>query len=260
MFFNRRIIQQHEEEWQFETTRWVIDNFGGLKQIRKTPLVLPTKEYFPTKGEQDHKLAKVLWRSVQKHAGMEEWLCELRPQPKRIPTDLSDLMTQKFDKELPLGTYRADGDERTDMPIITYDPETLSDPVQLIATLAHESAHFLMETTKEAPPGGWDLEELATDFLTVMMGFGIFLANSAFHFSQFSDGFMRGWESRQSGYLSENGLVHALSIFLHLKDEPVDVPLEHLKPHLRSLLKRAYRRHAKSQDIEKLRMARRGGN
>ncbi len=253
MFFNRRIIDRDEEEWQIDAARWVIANFGGLEQIRETKLILPTKDYFPTDGEEGDELAVVVWDKIKSHAGMEEWPCELVPQDEMAPHQLSDFMVQKFDNPSPAGTFGLSPDGEQPIPTVTYDAGLTANPMQLIATLAHELAHYLMATSKEAPPGGWEVHEEATDFLTVFMGFGVFSANSAFHFRQFSDGFSQGWESRRSGYLSEAALIHALSLFLVLREAPVAAALEHLKPHLQSLLTRAHKRQLKDPRIAELR-------
>ena len=56
------------------------------------------------------------------------------------------------------------------------------------------------------PPGGPDLVEHATDCCAAYLGFGVFLANSARHFEQWTDGAWQGWRSSASGYLSEQAL------------------------------------------------------
>lgn len=258
MFFNRRVIDREVEDWQIDAARWVIKNFGGLKEIRNSILVLPTKEHFPTNGEEGHALAEVLLSHVKHHAGMAEWPCELEAQAELPPGEVDEFIVQKFEQQPPMGTFRIDegentGDDEDNMPIISYDPALLTNPTRLISTLAHELAHYLMLTSPEPPPDGWELHEHATDFLAVFMGFGVFMANSAFHFEQMSDGFRQGFQSSGSGYLTENELVNALSLFLLLKDETIDHADEHLKPHLRSLLKRARKRHLKDDRIATLR-------
>ena len=117
--------------------------------------------------------------------------------------------------------------------VITYDPAKVGNPVGLIATFAHELAHYWTASASNPPPGGWEMWEPATDFAAVQMGFGIFLANSAFSFSQFQDAMEIGWQSEQSGYLSEQSLLFALAIFCRITKSDENTIRENLKPILR---------------------------
>ena len=45
--------------------------------------------------------------------------------------------------------------------------------------------------------------EPMNDLLTVFLGFGIFTANSAFHFKQYTTDRAQGWSAGRSGYLFE---------------------------------------------------------
>jgi hypothetical protein len=150
----------------------------------------------------------------------------------------------------PLGTFQAHEDNSV---TISYNPALTNDPVQLVATFAHELAHYLTATAEEAPPGGWDNWEFATDIAAVFLGFGIFMVNSAFNFRQTSDDQSQGWQSSRNGYLSETEFIYALALFLALQQLPHDAADGYLKPHLRKLLKKAMREIARSGAAEELR-------
>jgi len=124
------------------------------------------------------------------------------------------------------------------MPVITYDVRLAGDPMALVATFAHELAHYLCSTFHGEPPGGKEMDEPATDLTAVFIGFGVFLANSAFTFQQYSSATRTGWRARTQGYLPELQLLNAMAIFCSLSGAPWRDALPHLDAHLRPLLKR----------------------
>jgi hypothetical protein len=136
----------------------------------------------------------------------------------------------------PLGTFAVTEEQEV---VITYNPSLLSKPEQMVATFAHELAHYLTATAKEPPPGGWENWEFATDITATFLGFGVFMANSTFSFKQFLDADAQGWQSSHNGYLSEAENSYALAIFLALKRIPLEEVLSYLKPNLRKMLKKA---------------------
>jgi hypothetical protein len=129
----------------------------------------------------------------------------------------------------PAGTFSIQEDARI---TVTYNPDLISQPGQLIATFAHEIAHALLHAVPFDVPGGEEFEEYATDVTVAFRGFGIFGANHAYEFSQFSDAAIgtQGWASRRMGYLSQTQWAFCLAIFLYLRDEKPDAALKWLKP------------------------------
>ena len=86
-----------------------------------------------------------------------------------------------------------------------------------------------------------DEEEFLTDLCACYMGFGVFLANTRFGFSQFRDDSegSQGWQSQRSGYLPEDDLIFDTAVFIALKALTTEDALPYLKPHLGDKLKRA---------------------
>jgi hypothetical protein len=95
--------------------------------------------------------------------------------------------------------------------------------------MAHELCHYLLATVKEEPPCGWEEHEPLTDLAAVHEGFGIFLANSAFGFSQWTNTQSQGWEFSSRGYLNEAELGFALGIFVVRRKLPPEDAGRHLK-------------------------------
>ncbi len=127
------------------------------------------------------------------------------------------------------------GDDGEYFALIRYNPKHLDDPSKLIATFAHELSHYLMSTAKTAPPGGWDIHELTTDLCSVYLGFGIFMAMSAWNF----EGSNEGWQYERQGYLNEPMLVTALAIWEKLAGRDPLAAAPYLKSHLGKDLRKA---------------------
>lgn len=226
-------------DWLFLTFAWLLRETGGWYPFSHRPLVLPTPEFFPVGGD-DALLAKGLLTYVKRHAGMDDW-------PVKLEEHEDDPTRQELFGRIALdgtdhggvaGTFRGHGGAGQ-TSIITYSPKLLTEPAKLVATLAHEIGHYLLADVKTAPPGGWEWEERATDVCAVFLGFGVFLSNSAFTFSQWSDGKWQGWRTNQLGYLNEQTLAYALGIFLRLRGIEAKPALRHLDTNPKSYLKDA---------------------
>lgn len=198
-------LDASRREWQFDTFAWLLRNCGGYPKFLDTTLVLPTEEHFPDRGMSGHAGVAALFRRVRDHAGMADWPCTVQPESQEP-------------RAAPLPPDR--------IPVITYKPDSL-DPNSLVATFAHEFARYLVDSFEEPPPGGALLREPAIDIAAVFMGFGMFMANSAF----------RGG----SHQLNEGEFAHALALFCLLRKMPPESVDRHLNPHLRKYLRLASR-------------------
>jgi hypothetical protein len=82
----------------------------------------------------------------------------LIPQEKAInPVVGGNAIVQNVPRS-PAGTFRS-GRRRSR---VTYDPDLVTRPMDLVATFAHELCHALLQT-KGRPPGGNENDEFATD-------------------------------------------------------------------------------------------------
>jgi hypothetical protein len=237
LFTPRLPIDEDELEWQLATFKWMQREFGP---VAPRPLVLPTPAWFPAPERTGHDRMEDLFNHVRRHAGMADWPCELEAGDSDRPLRAGNALLLRHEgAPSPCGTFRIAGNEGSERVVISYNPSLAGDTTALVATFAHELAHYLMSTAKTAPPGGWSLHELHTDLVAIGLGFGIFLANSARHFSQFHNATEMGWSSRTQGYLSEGALVTGLTIFQRVGNrEPLDAG-PYLKRYLESDLKRA---------------------
>lgn len=228
-------------------------NFGSDIFYEDTNLIVPADKYFPDKIENVNELAERIFSRVKEYAGMSEWQCELQAQDPDVNPMLAPTLVIQNAPRGPAGTFSV-VDEGARKIVITYNPSQLNHPEGLVATFAHELAHYLSLVANEPPPGGEELSEPATDLLATFMGFGLFLANSAFDFRQYTAVDSQGWSAKTQGYLSQYELTYALAIFSVLKQVPTAYVQHYLKPTLRSYYGKALREvQAKTVELEKLR-------
>ena len=241
LFGGGRFLEADVEDWLLETWAWLLTEFGGMDRLRRAPLVLPTREFFPPTETTGHARALYLFGRIKVMTGMVDWPCELEAFDRPVGGRVAQVGALKRGGSAN-GTFRTT-DNRA---IISYASDLVDQPMRLIATLTHELAHYLLlAKARTDPPGGAELEELATDLAVAHMGFGVFSANTAFEFGQHQDAFSQGWSSSRSGYLSERSWAFALALFCALKDIPA--PIEHLKDTLVDPTRKAMRyldRHA----------------
>lgn len=253
-FSPKPVLDEGTTAWLFDAYAWALDSFG-TDVFFNTELVLPNDNFFPDKLEEVDDVAESLFTRVREHAGMAEWPCRLIAQEEDINPVVAPAVLLQGAPSGPAGTFSVGG--RHNEVQITYNPSQLARPEALIATFAHELAHYLGHSVGKAPPGGHDFEEYATDLLAVFMGFGIFLANSAFTFSQYTDVGTQGWSAQRQGYLSEEQLTYALAIFVALKDIDRESVETYLDQSLRKVLKRSLREIGRrTEGMERLRAIR----
>jgi hypothetical protein len=235
LFRKGPLLDAELTQWQFDCFEWLLQHTGSIEAFKQRQLILPTPHYFPHNGSHGHAFAEMIFNQVKVHAGMADWPCTLECQ-EADPNSM--VSPQAFVKGAPTsasGTFRA---LKEGGALITYNPAQLRNPMSLVATFAHELAHYRTAGFSEPPPGGWEAWEPATDLAAVFLGFGIFMANSRFNFGQFNDGKTAGWRWQQQGYVSEVEVLHMHAIFSTARGLKPDETLTHLKSALRGIYKR----------------------
>jgi hypothetical protein len=239
LFGPRLPIDRDELDFQLATFKWLIGEFGP---VGETPLVLPSPEYFPIPEADGEAGVRDIFNAVRALAGLADWPCELRAGEADLPVDAGNAHLLRHEGDpAPCGTFEVREGVDGRHGVVTYNPGMAGDSAGLVATFAHEFGHYLMATAASAPPGGWDLHELHTDLTAVYLGFGLFMANHARHFGQFTTGSGAGWQASWRGYLSEHALVTATVIFQRLAGRDPMAAAPYLKAYLRSVLKQADR-------------------
>ncbi|PUB80784.1 MAG: hypothetical protein DBP02_20195 [gamma proteobacterium symbiont of Ctena orbiculata] len=235
-FRKKPLLSEENILFQIECFKWLLTHFGGDDFYKEARLVLPTRDFFPATVDSKEAAAKATLKQVRKYAGMENWPVKLQVQEKDPNLHVAPTLVVRNAEQNPLGTFSVnDNNEAT----ITYNPKIVADPTQMVATFANEISHYLTGTAPELPPGGWVNWELATDIGATFLGFGIFQANAAFNFRQYTSVDTVGWQTSGGGYLTEAEHSYSLAIFLRLKTIEPEYALPHCDSNLKEYLKMA---------------------
>lgn len=248
-FRKKPLLTEEDAQFQIECFKWLLTYFGGDDFYKESQLVLPTRDYFPSTVDSQESAAQQTFNEVKKYAGMEKWPVKLEAQEEDPNLHIAPTVAVQNVEQSPLGTFSA---KENNEVTITYNPKIVTDPTQMVATFAHELSHYLTGTAPEPPPGGWDNWEFATDIGATFLGFGIFLANAAFNFRQYSSVGTVGWKTSGGGYLTEAEHSYSLAIFLRLKGISQEIALSHCDTNVKAYLKKALRELDSSNIISDL--------
>jgi hypothetical protein len=249
-FKKKSLLNETDESFQIETYRWLLKYFGGNDFYREVKLILPTEEFFPYKVNSPEQAVEKTFEQVKKYAGMEKWPCILEKQQEDPNIEMGETLLVKNVENTPYGTFSVNNNNEA---VISYNPKLASEPMQMVATFAHELAHYLTSTAPEPPPGGWDNWEFATDIAATFLGFGIFQANSVFNFKQYSSAGVIGWQTSGGGYLSEAEHSYSLALFLLLKGISPDIAHPYCDGNIQAFLKKSVKELNENSYISELR-------
>lgn len=198
-------------------------------------VMLPVDEHFPDPYDKSEEAVIVLFRRIANRMSIDPNTIELDffDDSGRVTRELMPYASGEG--AAPAGLYHHDSDAKTHVLINT---SQLKSPDRLIATLAHEIGHVILLRPGLVEGQEEDMEPL-NDLLTVFLGFGVFNANSAFQFKQFSNDRTQGWSVNRQGYLSEEVFGYALARFAFERGE-MDPPwVKYLATNIRAYFKRS---------------------
>ena len=233
-FTRKSIVDEETASWHVENFAWLVRQFGGSEGLAHAKLILPRPGFFVTDGEAGHAFAQRIFDQTKTYCGMSNWEVDLVADDNPLAEDAAPSLVAVASQKHALGTFGIAGNRI----VISYVPALLKRPDNLIATFAHELAHYLLAAAGSEPPCEADEREFLTDLAAVYLGFGVFLANARFQHEAYVDGPLQGWRIGRSGYLPEANLIFALTLFLHVKAVDPAPALSCLKPHLATMLKR----------------------
>ncbi len=232
LFKSRPLLDESELNWLIETFVWAYEHFDGEYFSRHTRLVLPTNEFFPGAVSSVDEMARQVFGQVLGYAGMTQWpLALVAPSaasPRAFPEFRFGAISRGENAALLVAPpYSVE---------LSYNPNQINQPQDLIASFAQGLATVLIYQARIAPPGGQDYIPQAIDVVASYLGFGVMLSNTAYQFKGGCGSCYNPYANRRAA-LNEAQSVFLLALVAHFKG--ATKVEKHLKPHLRSGYKQA---------------------
>ncbi len=216
--FSKTPALSESQQWLVETFTWLVKNVYP-DYWESTDLQIPSSENFSTNNLSGRALAEHLFTLVKTRSLMDNWDIVLKPAYEFSEDAGSSTHSHLAIKSNEAaGTFQLKASEDNKLfAEITYNPSLLSAPVDFMATMAHELAHYVIAGREHDIPGGPDYHEHATDMTAIYLGWGVFLLRSSSRYEQYSAGGMDGYGYTRQGYLSANQCAFTLGLFLEAK-------------------------------------------
>jgi hypothetical protein len=224
-----------------EQQRWVDSSFLrlaailGSQRLLQATVILPTPEHFPDPYDGSENSLQLIFERVA--TAMQVDPSDIEVTLFAGADDISKRLIPYWEGPTSgaAGLYHHDP---TTKPHISINEKQLKDPMALVAVLAHELGHIILLRPGLVPRDDPDMEPL-NDLLTVFLGFGIFTANSAFYFKQYTSGRTQGWSAGRLGYLSEELFGYALARFAFERGDAKPAWRKYLSTNVSAYLKRS---------------------
>lgn len=204
-------LTDEERRWIDTKFAWLTTEFGARSTA---PVITPTEAFFPDDyDEKPEDVAKIFQRLCG-YMGIDDKRVELSFYTSDSADDYVNAFNPVISREYALGMYW----EENGRAQIMLESSRLSEPMEVVATLAHELGHVLLLGEGRYSRDEPDHEPL-TDLLTVYFGLGIFKANSVIREVNWSSGQWAGWSLSKQGYLSGPQCAYALARFAVARGE-----------------------------------------
>lgn len=224
-----------------EQQRWVDNSFLrlaallGAQRLLRATVVLPTHDHFPDPYDSSESALQSIFERVA--TAMQVNPSDVEVTLFASADDLTHALAP-FSSGSSSGAAGLYHHDPTAKPHISINEKQLKDPMALVAVLAHELGHIILLRPGLVPHDDPDMEPM-NDLLTVFLGFGIFTANAAFRFQQYTTDRSHGWSAGRLGYLSEELFGYALARFAFERGEAKPVWTSYLSTNVRAYLKRS---------------------
>ena len=214
LFGNKEIkapVDDEMREWIEYAMQWLFVTFDE-KACKEQKVYASLKELlndFDLQTASLNDLAKIVAQLMD--INIDEVVVEVYDEGERvIETEGGKLFTQTEEGEqTTAGLYV--GKNKDGKYEVGIEKSILKDPVNLIATIAHEFSHIKLLGENRIE----DNDEYLTDLLPIIYGLGVFGANSVFSFRQTNT----EWAYKTSGYLTQMEWGYALAVYCWLRED-----------------------------------------
>jgi hypothetical protein len=212
-FRSKPLLDADMMDWMFDQAEWLFTTHRHRAGFAKAQLLPLSEKAFPSEGARGHALAERMLAHVLRYVGAPSLQVQLvaNRQSARYNQDGLGLRVQP--KSIAAGTYRRAAFDWLACEI-TYDASLLAIPADLIAVLAHEVAHAVLDFgAGRPPPGDRDFEEMRTDFTAIFLGFGFYLAQFRADGRISSPEAAREWKKLFMYYMNLREICFATALF-----------------------------------------------
>jgi hypothetical protein len=240
-------------DWMFEQAEWLLTAHRHRAAFAAAQLLPLSEKAFPADGARGHALAKQMLAHVLRYSGAPELPVRLVASQESARYKQSGLSLPIQPKSTAAGTYRRGGG----VSEIAYDASLLAVPADLIAVLAHEVAHAILDFGAiRPPPGDPDFNEMRTDFTAALLGFGLYLAQFRADTRVSSPEAAHEWKKLFMYYMSLREICFATALFSMVRGVDRRLVLPRAPGAAAPHLKRAFADLAREADrVEALRAA-----
>lgn len=253
LFRRKPLLDQETSDWMFEHVQWLLAHHAHRSAFASTRLLPLSERHFPIDDLGGHGAAQRLLEHVKTYAFVDHLSVTLRVDPTSGRFDQGGAGHVPQPRMTAAGTYRFTGYNTE----ITYDPRLVERPAELIAVLAHEISHAVLDfgASQSAPS---EADEMLTDLTAIFLGFGFYLMVFRYETRIASPEVAQAWATYFSDYMSLREICFATALFAVLKGADKATTLSHagsvVGPDARAHLKRAFRDlEGESARIEALR-------
>lgn len=202
-------------EWLWSALESIIER-RGEDTFLKAPLLIPDDRFFPDRWSPDERGISTLAKRLLGYAGLDHLGVDVSLYEEDV--DIEELGHDgKPAKWSHSGTAAWFAGIEGGAAIFGANRNKLDDPLGLVATMSHETAHVFRRAHR-LEHRDRDHEEKLTDVTTIYLGFGILTtATTARFITRSHDNLGSSWKHSNQGYLSPAEMSFLLATQLVLR-------------------------------------------
>ncbi|MCE0558454.1 MULTISPECIES: hypothetical protein [unclassified Motilimonas] len=223
------LISAEQQQW-LEQGMAQFNRVMALHQFSPR-LITPTIKDFPSKADSPEGIALATLQQIKQYMGLEQQSFTIKA-PNQFDVSLPAHLLQPM-------VLNQKQNALSQPVYIDYHPAHLNNPNALVSVMAIQLSHWLLQPSELDAIGGEQMRPQAAELLSIALGAGIMVANSAFTFRGGGCGSCHNTKLGRQAMLSEAETCYAIALFCQSHDLDYKKALPHLKPHLRSMVKMA---------------------
>ena len=236
-FKRKSLLDSAMIDWMFDQAQWLLASHAHAAEFARAQLLPLSEKVFPMAGLEGHALAEHLFMLTKTYAGVATLPVTLIPlgDSGRFKAQGGGLFVQP--KSGAAGTYRHVSGQIE----ISYDATLVAVAADLVAVLAHELAHAILDFgAADPPPGDPAFDEIRTDFTAIFLGFGLYTVQFRSDTRVQSPETAHEWRELFANYMSFREACFATALFSAVRGVDKGLILRHAPAAAVGNFKRAF--------------------